>query len=86
MSIGRSLRREQDVIWVETPFGAPEPRVVVAAARAGAFGVLDLGPDAARAREALAVVARRTDAPFGVRVDARGALAPGDLPPRCTRW
>ena len=49
MSIGRSLQREQDLIWVETPFGAPEPRIVVAAARAGAFGVLDLGADRAGA-------------------------------------
>jgi len=81
VSIGRSLQREQDVIWVETPFGAPEPRIVVAAARAGALGVLDLGPDASGARDALAVVAARTGAPFGVRVDARCALSPADLPP-----
>jgi len=81
VSIGRSLQREQDVIWVETPFGAPEPRIVVAAARAGALGVLDLGPDASGARDALAVVAARIGAPFGVRVDARCALSPADLPP-----
>ncbi|HET8621591.1 MAG TPA: beta-ketoacyl synthase N-terminal-like domain-containing protein, partial [Acidimicrobiales bacterium] len=80
MFIGRSLQRENDVIWVETPFGEPAPRVVVAAARAGAFGVLDLGHDGGRARDALALVARRTDAPFGVRVDAGCPLGRADLP------
>ncbi|HEY7070307.1 MAG TPA: beta-ketoacyl synthase N-terminal-like domain-containing protein, partial [Acidimicrobiales bacterium] len=69
-----------DLIWVETPFGEPQPRVVVGAARAGGFGVLDLGADGARARDALAQVTRRTGAPFGVRVDARCALGPDDLP------
>jgi acyl transferase domain-containing protein/NAD(P)H-dependent flavin oxidoreductase YrpB (nitropropane dioxygenase family) len=77
---GRALPRDVDLIWVETPFGEPQPRIVVGAARAGGFGVLDLGKDAARARDALAEVTRRTGAPFGVRVDARCPLGPGDLP------
>ncbi|HZM40866.1 MAG TPA: hypothetical protein VFB94_17220, partial [Acidimicrobiales bacterium] len=72
MPVDRSLPRDVDLIWVETPFGEPQPRIVVGAARAGGFGVLDLGADAGRARDALAEVTRRSEAPFGVRVDARG--------------
>ncbi|HEY8523917.1 MAG TPA: SDR family NAD(P)-dependent oxidoreductase [Acidimicrobiales bacterium] len=63
-----------------TPFGQPVPRVVVAAARAGAFGILDLGAEPGPARDALALVASRTDASFGVRVSERCALDPSDLP------
>ncbi|HEV7758987.1 MAG TPA: hypothetical protein VGO78_08355, partial [Acidimicrobiales bacterium] len=65
---------------METPFHEPAPKVVVAAARAGAFGVLDLGQDAARARAALDVVVGRTEAPFGVRVSELCALDVSDLP------
>ncbi|HEY8544227.1 MAG TPA: beta-ketoacyl synthase N-terminal-like domain-containing protein, partial [Acidimicrobiales bacterium] len=72
--------RERDLIWVETPFHRPAPKVVVAAARAGAYGVLDLGRDADAARQALATVTRRTDAPFGVRVGPECRLTPADLP------
>src|SRR5262245_24106390 len=75
------MPRDVDLIWVETPFGEPQPRVVVGAVRAGGLGVLDLGRDEARARGALAEVGRRTGAAFGVRVDARCPLGPGDLPP-----
>ncbi|MGH9232023.1 MAG: beta-ketoacyl synthase N-terminal-like domain-containing protein, partial [Acidimicrobiales bacterium] len=78
--VDQSRSREHDTIWVETPFGEPAPRVVVAAARAGALGVLDLGACSARAREALAMVARRTTAAVGVRVSSRCLLGPGDLP------
>ena len=56
------------------------PRVVVAAARAGALGVLDLGACSARARESLAMVACRTTAAVGVRVSSRCPLDLGDLP------
>ncbi|HET6951923.1 MAG TPA: nitronate monooxygenase, partial [Acidimicrobiales bacterium] len=80
MSVDLSRTREQDLIWVETPFGVPMARVVVAAARAGAYGILDLGRDAGLAAEALAEITRRTDAPFGVRVPDGCRLGPGDLP------
>ena len=72
--------RERDLIWVETPFEQPAPKVVVAAARAGAYGVLDLGSDADRALAALDTVTRRTDQAFGVRAGARCRLTPSDLP------
>jgi acyl transferase domain-containing protein/NAD(P)H-dependent flavin oxidoreductase YrpB (nitropropane dioxygenase family) len=78
--IDRPHGRDRDLIWVETPFDEPAAKIVVAAARAGAFGVLDLGGDAARAQDALAVVTRRTDAPFGVRVSDRCTLDLSDLP------
>ena len=70
----------RDPIWVETPFGEPRARVVVAAARAGALGLLDLGSDAGRAREALLQVTLRTDRPFGVRIGDRCPLVAADLP------
>jgi hypothetical protein len=37
--VDQSRSRERDTIWVESPFGEPAPRVVVAAARTGALGV-----------------------------------------------
>ena len=80
MAVHFPRARDRDLIWVETPFHEPAPKVVVAAARAGAFGLLDLGPDAARARAALDVVVGRTDAPFGVRVSELCALDVSDLP------
>jgi acyl transferase domain-containing protein/NAD(P)H-dependent flavin oxidoreductase YrpB (nitropropane dioxygenase family) len=69
-----------DLIWVETPFGEPAPSVVVAAARQGALGILDLGGDVRRAREALFEVTGRDVAELGVRVGARCPLGPDDLP------
>ncbi|HEX5944819.1 MAG TPA: beta-ketoacyl synthase N-terminal-like domain-containing protein, partial [Acidimicrobiales bacterium] len=80
MSDASSRTPDRDLIWVETPFDEPAPKLVVAAARAGALGVLDLGADASRAREALAVVTRRTDSGFGVRASLRCPLTPADLP------
>jgi NAD(P)H-dependent flavin oxidoreductase YrpB (nitropropane dioxygenase family) len=78
--VDQSRSREHDMIWVESPFGEPAPRVVVAAARAGALGVLDLGACSARARESLAMVTPRTTSAVGVRVSGRCPLGPGDLP------
>lgn len=72
--------RARDLIWVVTPFQEPGAKVVVAAARAGALGVLDLGQDAARARTALGLVVGRTGVPFGVRVTERCPLTADDLP------
>ena len=70
-----------DTIWVETPFAEPAPKVVIAAARAGALGVLDLGAGSARARQSLSMVAQRThDAGFAVRVGTRCQLGADDLP------
>ncbi|MDD9371692.1 MAG: hypothetical protein PV358_16355, partial [Acidimicrobiales bacterium] len=80
VSDASSRTREHDLIWIETPFEEPAPKLVVAAARAGASGVLDLGADAARGREALDVVTRRIEGAFGVRASRRCALTAGDLP------
>lgn len=73
----------RDLIWIETPFGEPEPKIVVAASRAGAFGILDLGTDAAAARAALDLVGKRigSERPFGVRVTERSGLGSSELPP-----
>ena len=39
-----------------SPLGAPDPRLVAAVCRAGGSGVLDLGPGARAAREALTLL------------------------------
>jgi acyl transferase domain-containing protein/NAD(P)H-dependent flavin oxidoreductase YrpB (nitropropane dioxygenase family)/NADP-dependent 3-hydroxy acid dehydrogenase YdfG len=70
----------RDLIWVQTPFEEPAPRIVIGAARAGALGLLDLGSNADRARSALDVVGRRTAAPFGIRVSSHCRLDLADLP------
>ncbi len=61
-----------------TPFGEPSARLVVAVERAGGLGVLDLGSDPARARAALAEVARWWPGTFGVRLGA--GTPPVELP------
>ncbi|MGW0733265.1 SDR family oxidoreductase [Streptomyces sp. NPDC002851] len=72
-----------------SPFGAPDPRLTAAVCRAGGLGVLDLGPGARAAREALTLVRQWVPgtacgggddaAAFGVRVPADCALRPADL-------
>ena len=51
-----------------SPFESPDVALVSAVARAGAFGVLDVGHDARAARTALLALERRTGERFGVRV------------------
>ncbi|MGW1378754.1 SDR family NAD(P)-dependent oxidoreductase [Streptomyces sp. NPDC002446] len=63
-----------------TPFEQPDERIVAAAERAGALGLLDLGRDAGPARDALAGLARRLRRPHGVRVPVGCPLTPDDLP------
>ena len=53
------------------PFESPDARLVCALDRAGALGVLDLGHDARRAREALAVVKVMAGS-FGVHIAEHG--------------
>ena len=55
------------------------PHAVVAAARAGGVGVLDLSVGDAWALRVLSQCARRSTAPFGVRVTARCTASPADL-------
>src|SRR5689334_11377045 len=62
-----------------SPFESPDARLVCALSRAGALGVLDLGHDASRAREALAVVKHLTES-FGVRFPEHVRTSGFDLP------
>ncbi|MEV6564637.1 SDR family NAD(P)-dependent oxidoreductase [Streptomyces kronopolitis] len=68
---------ERDLVVVLSPFEEPDERIVVAAARAGALGLLDLGRDAETARSALARTGRL---PHGVRLPVGCPCVPGDLP------
>ena len=62
-----------------SPLGAPDPRLAAAVCRAGGSGVLDLGPGARAAREALTLVRQWAPGRHGVRVPADCALRPGEL-------
>ena len=70
----------RDVVWALSPCGRPDPDLVVAAGRADALGVLDLGAGGDRAREALAITAARARVPFGVRVGATCPVTATELP------
>ncbi|MFD9080652.1 SDR family NAD(P)-dependent oxidoreductase [Streptomyces erythrochromogenes] len=49
----------RDLVVAVSPFEEPRPRIVTAAERAGALGLLDLGRDASAARRALEELGRR---------------------------
>jgi acyl transferase domain-containing protein/NAD(P)H-dependent flavin oxidoreductase YrpB (nitropropane dioxygenase family) len=74
----------RDVVVVADPCGRPNAKLVIAAARAGALGVLDLpsrhagGPDGLDGPDGIGAVARRTTAPFAVRL-RHGAARPREL-------
>ncbi|MYV99166.1 nitronate monooxygenase, partial [Streptomyces sp. SID3343] len=70
----------RDLVLAVSPFGRPNARLVAAARRAGALGILDLGPDRGRARAELASVAGAGTGSVGVRVPAGCPLVPEDLP------
>ncbi|MGY5138077.1 hypothetical protein ACWGJW_37820, partial [Streptomyces nigrescens] len=67
----------RDLVVALSPFEEPGERIVVAAARAGALGLLDLGRDAGAARESLA---RLEGVSYGVRIPVGCPLTPADLP------
>ncbi|MFG2092171.1 SDR family NAD(P)-dependent oxidoreductase [Streptomyces sp. NPDC048612] len=67
----------RDLVVALSPFEEPGERIVLAAARAGALGLLDLGRDPGPARAALA---RLTGVAYGVRVPVGCPLTPADLP------
>jgi acyl transferase domain-containing protein/NAD(P)H-dependent flavin oxidoreductase YrpB (nitropropane dioxygenase family)/NADP-dependent 3-hydroxy acid dehydrogenase YdfG len=67
----------RDQLICSTPVGRPDPGLVVAACRAGALGVVDLGRDRAEAERALRAVAGLARN-FGVRIGADMGL---ELPP-----
>nr|WSW62963.1 SDR family NAD(P)-dependent oxidoreductase [Streptomyces sp. NBC_00998] len=73
----------RDLVVAVSPFEEPHPRIVIAAERAGALGLLDLGRDPAAARRGFAELARRLGGRrrYGVRVPAGCPLGPEDLPP-----
>ena len=71
--------RMAHLVIAVTPFGSPSAGITVAASRAGALGVLDLGTDAAAARDALRTVAERYPGGFGIRVGARSPFTPAEV-------
>ncbi|MGH3824018.1 MAG: SDR family NAD(P)-dependent oxidoreductase [Pseudonocardiaceae bacterium] len=75
-----SRLQDRDLVIGVTPFEEPNAALVVALARAGAVGVLDLGRDPGRALAALADVCRWWPSSFGVRVPVGCPLSPADLP------
>ncbi|MGH3841596.1 MAG: nitronate monooxygenase, partial [Pseudonocardiaceae bacterium] len=72
--------RERELIVGITPFEEPNAPLVVALARAGAVGVLDLGRDTRSARAALADTCRWWSGNFGVRIPTGCPLSPAELP------
>ncbi|MGW7455898.1 hypothetical protein, partial [Streptomyces sp. NPDC054787] len=72
----------RDLVVALSPFEEPHPRIVIAAERAGALGLLDLGRDADAARRGVAELGRRlgSGGRYGVRVPAGCPAGPGDLP------
>ncbi|RSN68156.1 type I polyketide synthase, partial [Actinomadura sp. WAC 06369] len=70
---------QAEIIGV-APSGGAAPRAVVAVARAGGLGVLDLGADRASGLAALDEVVRWWPGPFGVRVPAGCRVRPEELP------
>ena len=67
-----------------SPLERPDARLIVAATRAGALGILDLGRDADVARSALAEAARRCPDGFAVRIPEQVDWKPGELPEQVT--
>lgn len=71
----------RDLVVAVSPFEEPHAPIVLAAERAGALGLLDLGRDAGSARRAPADLTARLRGPFGVRVPVGCPTGPDDLPP-----
>ncbi|WP_018639755.1 type I polyketide synthase, partial [Parafrankia elaeagni] len=71
---------ERDLVVVISPFGEPAPHLVAAVGHAGGTGILDLGLDPARGREALAAAAAWSPVPIGVRVAQGCPLELAELP------
>ncbi|WP_308296949.1 SDR family NAD(P)-dependent oxidoreductase [Streptomyces sp. ISL-44] len=85
----------RDLVVAVTPFEEPHPRIVTAAERAGALGLLDLGRDPDAARRAFEELARRlgdgggggggggggegSEGRYGVRVPAGCPIGPEEL-------
>ncbi len=65
-------------------FERPDARLVTAACRAGALGILDVGRNADTARRAITAAAKRCPDGFGIRVPEGVTLKPKDLPEQVT--
>ncbi|MFE2867921.1 SDR family NAD(P)-dependent oxidoreductase [Embleya sp. NPDC059259] len=74
----QSPRRDQ--VLAVSPLGRPNARLVIAAHRAGALGVLDLGRERDAALDALTEASALSS--FGVRVPVGCPLSPDELPSR----
>ncbi|MFI6144807.1 SDR family NAD(P)-dependent oxidoreductase [Streptomyces sp. NPDC051109] len=81
-SDGARAAAPRDLVVALSPFEEPQPRIVIAAERAGSLGLLDLGRDPDAARAALAELARRLGPGrhYGVRVPVGCPLGPEQLP------
>jgi acyl transferase domain-containing protein/NAD(P)H-dependent flavin oxidoreductase YrpB (nitropropane dioxygenase family)/NADP-dependent 3-hydroxy acid dehydrogenase YdfG/acyl carrier protein len=75
-----SLLNGRDLVIGTSPLGEPNAALVVAVARAGGLGVLDLGTDRANALAELATTADRLGRGFGVRLPENCPITPADLP------
>ncbi|MEV6688573.1 hypothetical protein AB0N28_25020, partial [Streptomyces sp. NPDC051130] len=73
----------RDLVVAVSPFEEPHPRIVTAAERAGALGLLDLGRDPDATRRGFAALARGLGAGrrYGVRVPAGCPTRPRELAP-----
>ena len=72
----------RDLILAVSPFESPNARLAIAASRAGAVGIVDLGRDRPAALAALADTDRWCPDGFGIRVPAGCPVNPGELPSR----
>ncbi|MBW5482424.1 beta-ketoacyl synthase N-terminal-like domain-containing protein, partial [Streptomyces bambusae] len=72
---------DRDLVVAVSPFEEPHAPIVLAAERAGALGLLDLGRDAAAAGRALTELTARLRGPYGVRVPVGCPVGPDGLPP-----
>jgi hypothetical protein len=62
------------------PFELPDPELVAALCRSGAYGIVDVGWDAGAARRALASVAAEVRGRWGVLLHEGTTLLAADLP------
>jgi acyl transferase domain-containing protein/NAD(P)H-dependent flavin oxidoreductase YrpB (nitropropane dioxygenase family)/NAD(P)-dependent dehydrogenase (short-subunit alcohol dehydrogenase family)/acyl carrier protein len=75
-----SRLQDRELVVGITPFEEPNAALVVALARAGSVGVLDVGRNQVQAHAALADVCRWWSGKFGVRLPTGCPLSPADLP------
>ncbi|WP_371618678.1 SDR family NAD(P)-dependent oxidoreductase [Streptomyces sp. NBC_00454] len=79
---GGPAAADRDLVVAVSPFEEPNPRIAIAAERAGSLGLLDLGRDDGAARRAFTELARRLGGGrYGVRVPAGCPIGPQELPP-----